>query len=160
VAGSREQKPSLTSSSSVAGLLARLLPVIESLFVVNARNVLLRQKKREKEQAAGDQSSSSAPVSAGAAEEKEKASEPLVTPLRTSTHAGRVASSTRTGDSSHPEARELARVRGFVEAHRLLLKALLRQNLGLLDKTLASLVQIPACRVFLDFENKKTYFRA
>lgn len=57
------------------------------------------------------------------------------------------------------EAVELARVRRFVQQHRLLLNALRRQNPSLMKKTLAPLMALPVCRIHLDFDNKKAYFR-
>jgi hypothetical protein len=44
--------------------------------------------------------------------------------------------------------------------HSLLLNALIKQNPSLLDKSLCPLVLLPQCRAFLDFENKKAYFRS
>ena len=41
----------------------------------------------------------------------------------------------------------------------VLLNALVRQNPSLLEKGLCPLVLLPQCRAFLDFENKKAYFR-
>lgn len=57
------------------------------------------------------------------------------------------------------ETAAAARLAEFVERHRILLNALLRQNPGLLDRSLAPLVQVVRCRAALDFDNKRAYFR-
>lgn len=144
-ADSAAKKPSLTSSSSMAGLLARLLPVVEAFFVVNSRELALKKT---------DPTPSPSPADGPGASE-EKASE----------KADEKAEEADLSKSANPLAPpplspELQRVRDFVESHRLLLNALLRQNPGLLERSLAPLVTMPVCRVFLDFDNKKTYFRS
>ncbi|GAX13555.1 E3 ubiquitin-protein ligase HUWE1 [Fistulifera solaris] len=48
----------------------------------------------------------------------------------------------------------------FVSRHKVLLNALVRNNPGLLDKALKCLVQVPRCRVFLDFDVKRQWFRS
>jgi E3 ubiquitin-protein ligase HUWE1 len=48
----------------------------------------------------------------------------------------------------------------FVSRHKVLLNALVRNNPGLLDKALRCLVQVPRCRVFLDFDVKRQWFRS
>jgi len=160
---SSDKKPSLSSSSSMAGLLARLLPVIEAFFVVNARDVLLKKTGTEESKppslSQGPSLSSQSLLAALAStttnlEEKEgkesKAS--------SSGGKGRLDRDSSSGTTA-PEGVELARVSRFVERHRLLLNALVRQNPSLLEKTLAPLVALQVCRMFLDFDNKKAYFR-
>ena len=51
------------------------------------------------------------------------------------------------------------RVTEFVAANRVLLNALVRNNAGQLDKGLRALVQVPRCRVFLDFDVKRQWFK-
>jgi E3 ubiquitin-protein ligase HUWE1 len=51
-------------------------------------------------------------------------------------------------------------VLSFVSRHKVLLNALVRNNAGLLDKALKCLVQVPRCRVFLDFDVKRQWFRS
>lgn len=147
-ADSAAKKPSLTSSSSMAGLLARLLPVVEAFFVVNSRELALKKPDPTP-------SPSPVPPADGPGASEEKASE----------KADEKADEADLSKSANPLAPpplspELQRVRDFVESHRLLLNALLRQNPGLLERSLAPLVTMPVCRVFLDFDNKKTYFRS
>jgi E3 ubiquitin-protein ligase HUWE1 len=52
------------------------------------------------------------------------------------------------------------RVLEFVSAHRVLINALIRNNSSLLDKGFRALVQIPRCRVLLDFDVKRQWFKA
>jgi E3 ubiquitin-protein ligase HUWE1 len=47
----------------------------------------------------------------------------------------------------------------FVEANKVLLNALIRNNSSLLDKGLRSLIQVPRCRVLLDFDVKRHWFK-
>ena len=51
---------------------------------------------------------------------------------------------------------------GFAKRHARLLNSLVRQNPALLRTQggLAVLVRSPPCRVFLEFDNKRAYFRA
>ena len=51
------------------------------------------------------------------------------------------------------------RVASFVASNKVLLNALVRNNPGLLDKGMRSLVQVPRCRVFLDFDVKRQWFK-
>lgn len=50
-------------------------------------------------------------------------------------------------------------LRTFITTNRVLLNALLRSSPTLLDKGLRSLVQIPGCRTFLDFDVKRHWFK-
>jgi E3 ubiquitin-protein ligase HUWE1 len=47
----------------------------------------------------------------------------------------------------------------FVEANKVLINALIRNNSSLLDKGLRALIQVPRCRVFLDFDVKRHWFK-
>ncbi|KAL3924119.1 MAG: hypothetical protein SGILL_001241, partial [Bacillariaceae sp.] len=47
----------------------------------------------------------------------------------------------------------------FVSANSVLLNALVRNNSSLLDKGLRSLIQVHRCRVFLDFDVKRHWFK-
>lgn len=47
----------------------------------------------------------------------------------------------------------------FVQSNRVLLNALVRNNPGLLEKGLRSLVQVPRCRALLDFDVKRHWFK-
>jgi E3 ubiquitin-protein ligase HUWE1 len=47
----------------------------------------------------------------------------------------------------------------FVEANKVLLNALIRNNSSLLDKSLRALIQVPRCRVLLDFDVKRHWFK-
>jgi E3 ubiquitin-protein ligase HUWE1 len=51
------------------------------------------------------------------------------------------------------------KVINFVEANKVLINALVRNNSSLLDKGLRSLIQIPRCRIFLDFDVKRHWFK-
>lgn len=48
----------------------------------------------------------------------------------------------------------------FVSSNRVLLNALVRNNANLLDKGLRALVQVPKCRQFLEFDVKRSWFKA
>ena len=47
----------------------------------------------------------------------------------------------------------------FVEANKILLNALVRNNAGLLEKGLKALIQLPRCRMLLDFDVKRHWFK-
>ena len=47
----------------------------------------------------------------------------------------------------------------FMQRHRIVWNVLLRQNPVLLETSLAPIVRIPACRMALSFDIKRTYFR-
>jgi len=47
----------------------------------------------------------------------------------------------------------------FVEANKVLLNALVRNNSGLLEKGLKALIQLPRCRMLLDFDVKRHWFK-
>lgn len=51
------------------------------------------------------------------------------------------------------------RLMEFVATNKVLLNALVRNNSNLLDKGLRALVQVPRCRVFLDFDVKRQWFK-
>lgn len=53
-----------------------------------------------------------------------------------------------------------ARLIEFVSGNRVLLNALVRNNASLLDKGLRALVQVPRCRQFLEFDVKRSWFKA
>lgn len=69
------------------------------------------------------------------------------------------------GESSRVDATGLEKLVGgtrlvsFAAANKVLLNALVRNNPGLLDKGLRGLVQVPRCRVFLDFDVKRQWFK-
>jgi len=47
----------------------------------------------------------------------------------------------------------------FVDANKILLNALVRNNSGLLEKGLRALIQLPRCRMLLDFDVKRHWFK-
>mmetsp|Transcript_747 Transcript_747/g.1813 ORF Transcript_747/g.1813 Transcript_747/m.1813 type:complete len:4405 (+) Transcript_747:307-13521(+) len=47
----------------------------------------------------------------------------------------------------------------FVEANKVLLNALVRNNSSLLEKGLKTLIQLPKCRMLLDFDVKRHWFK-
>jgi E3 ubiquitin-protein ligase HUWE1 len=47
----------------------------------------------------------------------------------------------------------------FVEANNILLNALVRNNSGLLEKGLKNLIHLPRCRMLLDFDVKRHWFK-
>jgi E3 ubiquitin-protein ligase HUWE1 len=51
------------------------------------------------------------------------------------------------------------RMLDFVAKNKVILNALIRHNAGLMDKGLRALVQVPRCRVFLDFDVKRQWFK-
>ena len=53
-----------------------------------------------------------------------------------------------------------SRMLEFVSAHRVLVNALIRNNYGLLEKGFRALVQVPRCRVLLDFDVKRQWFKS
>lgn len=57
------------------------------------------------------------------------------------------------------EAPDNSRVLTFVANNKVLLNALIRSNPSLLDKSLKALVKMPKCRVFLDFDVKRQWFK-
>jgi hypothetical protein len=84
------------------------------------------------------------------------------------------ASATRPKDSPPPKEGEPAvvtedisleslvggkRLMDFVAKNKVILNALIRNNAGLLDKGLRALVQVPRCRVFMDFDVKRQWFK-
>ncbi|GKY98288.1 hypothetical protein MPSEU_000786400 [Mayamaea pseudoterrestris] len=52
------------------------------------------------------------------------------------------------------------RVLAFVSTNRVLLNALIRNNTNIIDKGLRALVQVPRCRLFLDFDIKRQWFKS
>ena len=90
--------------NSVAGLISRFLPAIESFFIVNAN-------------------------------------------------------STSLSENSEAPDDENNRLVQFASRNKVLLNALLRSNPHLLEKGLKSMVQIPKCRPFLDFDVKRQWFK-
>jgi E3 ubiquitin-protein ligase HUWE1 len=59
-----------------------------------------------------------------------------------------------------PAAHSNKRLIEFVSSNKVLLNAILRNNQGLLDKGLRSMVQVPQCRNFLDFDVKRLWFKS
>ena len=55
---------------------------------------------------------------------------------------------------------ENSRVVQFAGRNKTLLNALLRSNPSLLEKGLKAMVKMPKCRVFLDFDVKRHWFKA
>jgi len=93
--------------NSIAGLLTRFLPSIESFFVANSSSVKVIDEKGEAE---------------------------------TNLVGG-------------------TKVIDFVEANKVLLNALVRNNSGLLEKGLRVLILLPRCRMLLDFDVKRHWFK-
>ncbi|EPS70177.1 hypothetical protein M569_04584 [Genlisea aurea] len=115
----------------------RLLPFIEGFFVLceklQANNSVLQQDHssvtaREVKDSVGSSSSSSSSVASTA----------------------KYADSQRRSDGSVTFVR-------FAEKHRRLLNAFVRQNPGLLEKSLCMLLKAPR---LIDFDNKRSYFRS
>jgi E3 ubiquitin-protein ligase HUWE1 len=78
------------------------------------------------------------------------------------------ASATRSADQGEATEEEITldnlvggkRLIEFVSSNRVLLNALVRNNASLLDKGLRALVQVPRCRQFLEFDVKRSWFKA
>ena len=71
----------------------------------------------------------------------------------------KVTEDVNSADAGLEKLVEGPRVASFVASNKVLLNALVRNNPGLLDKGMRSLVQVPRCRVFLDFDVKRQWFK-
>jgi E3 ubiquitin-protein ligase HUWE1 len=137
--------------NSVAGLLTRFLPIIEAFFVVNASFL----------------------STAGTTDSKEKIEEVESTVQETTEDSGETPTDTEPAtdmqqqnqwptEKDNSELNSLTggkRLVEFVQSNRVLLNALVRNNPGLLEKGLRSLVQVPRCRALLDFDVKRHWFK-
>jgi hypothetical protein len=139
--------------NSVAGLLTRFLPIIEAFFVVNASFL----------------------STAGTTDSKEKIEEVESTVQETTEDSGETPTDTEPATDMQQQQQnqwptekdnsELNSLTGgkrlveFVQSNRVLLNALVRNNPGLLEKGLRSLVQVPRCRALLDFDVKRHWFK-
>ena len=115
--------------NGVAGLLTRFLPSIEAFFVANLGTSQNGDKGGKDSEELGSPASSS--------ENKGK---------------GDANSSGASSDGGN-------RLVEFVTSNKVLLNALVRNNPGLLDKGLRALVQVPRCRMLLDFDVKRHWFK-
>ena len=115
--------------NGVAGLLTRFLPSIEAFFVANIGTNVEKSGKDQEEVG------SPAPL-----EKKGKGD-------------------TSTSSTSFGNADGGNRLVEFVSSNKVLLNALVRNNPGLLDKGLRALVQVPRCRMLLDFDVKRHWFK-
>ncbi|XP_024379829.1 E3 ubiquitin-protein ligase UPL1 isoform X3 [Physcomitrium patens] len=121
----------------------RLLPFVEAFFVLC-----------EKFKAGSSQSGQNEPHSATASEIKE-AEASLSTDLILSPPSPR--SPRQLQKPWKPENEKTMTFIRFVEKHRRLLNAFVRQNPGLLEKSLCLLLRTPR---LIDFDNKRAYFRS
>jgi hypothetical protein len=123
--------------NSSAGLLTRFLPAIEAFFVVNASST------RDEGFAISE-----------CKESQQKEEKPLQDVLSPGSPPLR---ETRSEDGTALVGGQ--RVIDFVSENRVILNALVRNNSSLLDKGMRAMVQVPRCRVFLDFDVKRQWFK-
>jgi len=121
--------------NSVAGLLTRFLPSIEAFFVVNA--------SATRTDPANDENKTMDTTEGGS----------IVNETETSADL----QNSETGISSLVGGKQVI---DFVSENRILLNALIRNNAGLLDKGLRSMVQVSRLRGFLDFDVKRQWFKS
>jgi len=69
------------------------------------------------------------------------------------------ASPSSTSDDSESASNDNSRLVEFAASNKILLNALLRSNPSLLEKGLRAMVKMPKCRVFLDFDVKRAWFK-
>lgn len=62
-------------------------------------------------------------------------------------------------EDDSPSEEDNTRLVQFASSNKVLLNALLRSNPHLLEKGLKSMVQMPKCRLFLDFDVKRQWFK-
>jgi len=129
--------------NSVAGLLTRFLPTIEAFFVVNASSIGGIDGKRESRRNSNERNRFKAMES---------------NPSEAT--AKNIDIKDKTDSISDLEmlvgGRRLVK---FVAANKVLLNALLRANPSLLEKGLQAMVNVPQCRLFLDFDVKRQWFK-
>lgn len=117
--------------NSAAGLLTRFLPSIEAFFVVNATAARMNGEDSATETTEGD---------------------------------ARKCNNRDLADTAHSDLAFTSFVGEklvieFVSENKILLNALIRNNSGLLDRGLKSMVQLPRFRSFLDFDVKRQWFK-
>ena len=199
-------------TSSMAGVLARFLPIIEVFFMVNASAVTgkARQDAKDKAEGAerdGQTSAGGAPSGHGDGDdggddgdddgdgngdvdgdgdrgsgggkegepEKDKAEEereavaarlrkglPLPDMVKLPGAKFRQSSTYNLlmgAGGEDEDSESVQRAVAFMQRHRIVVNVLLRQNPVLLETSLAPIVRIPACRMAMSFDIKRTYFR-
>jgi E3 ubiquitin-protein ligase HUWE1 len=124
--------------------MQRFLPLVRAFFV--AHPVMDAHAMDEEDAAEGETAGGSSGMS------------PKVAPAGTGPDIGSVAS--LVGRLSSQQRQVRRRLALFVEQTGELLNGMLRLQPSLLTGELAAVVQLPAARVHLDFDNKRTYFRA
>jgi len=72
---------------------------------------------------------------------------------------GTTGASDTTNDTNVPDLVGGKKLLDFVEANKVLLNALVRNNSVLLEKGLRALIQLPRCRMLLDFDVKRHWFK-
>lgn len=123
-----------TAKSSTTGYLARFLPLIEAFFVVHTCHYNVRHNNEKDENHTGSNSLT------GSSSLEE-------------THCLEVAGVSSTGSDK--------RLLSFVETNRVLLNLLVKEHPHLLlDSSLTSLVTLSRCRIHVDFDNKRSYFKS
>jgi len=130
--------PGKKLKNSVSGHLSRYLPSIEAFFLANASTF-------------GDVNAVS---NEGGATEITVNSSSLSVKSTSDTKKARLEQESKL--SSLVGGQRLIK---FVACNRVLLNALLRSNHGLLEKSLKAMVQVPQCRLFLDFDVKRLWFK-
>ncbi|CAB9503919.1 Probable E3 ubiquitin-protein ligase hulA [Seminavis robusta] len=135
--GDEAAVPGKKLKNSAAGLLTRFLPSIEAFFVANASST--KEASPEKDKSEAQESSESREATANGNTEN--------------------SSGATTDSTSIEKLVGGKRLISFASSNKVLLNALVRNNPGLLDKGLRGLVQVPRCRVFLDFDVKRQWFK-
>jgi len=143
--------------NSVAGLLTRFLPIIEAFFVVNASSRSSRAHETSKEKA-DEAEATPAPTSQEGDDNALALAEggPPVDALTAAEPQQKLSSA---ADAQMDALIGGKRLVEFVQSNRILLNALVRNNPGLLEKALRSMVQVPRCRALLDFDVKRHWFK-
>lgn len=137
-----EAIPNKKLKNSAAGLLTRFLPSIEAFFVANASST--------RQSATCDKSKGEFAESNSGTASKAEHSLP---------NGNQNLSALVASDAGLDKLVGGKRLVTFVASNKVLLNALVRNNPGLLDKGLRGLVQVPQCRIFLDFDVKRQWFK-
>jgi len=145
--GDEAAAPNKKLKNSAAGLLTRFLPSIEAFFVANASST--REEVAGEDTKDGEKDGANAP-----ADDKDGDEQTGSTPKQTTAVGG--VPNDITGLERLVGGQRLVK---FAAANKVLLNALVRNNPALLEKGLRGIVQVPRCRVYLDFDVKRQWFK-
>eukprot|EP00271_Cylindrocystis_brebissonii_P000524 TRINITY_DN1063_c0_g2_i1.p1 TRINITY_DN1063_c0_g2~~TRINITY_DN1063_c0_g2_i1.p1 ORF type:complete len:4539 (-),score=961.90 TRINITY_DN1063_c0_g2_i1:519-13235(-) len=131
--------------------IQKLVPFVESFFVLWDRMRASQPEAASVDSAAESRACRSPSVNDGAGP-----SSSVMTSQLSSNSSGSGPLFPAAGTSASSAASVMTLTR-FAEKHRRLLNAVIRQNAGLLEASMAMLLRTPK---LLDFDNKRTYFRS